>query len=246
MCELWFQTGNLMNNHINKFHKENGKLIDKSKYSRHSSKCGICQTYFPSYQIIDHFKSCHIYSKHIRKTSKGFQCLICLQEIDSFVRGTIFEHIETKHPNYASQSKTIEGNTDNTNLTADNEKNEGKNKEISLFKLSIHDGKNLTTPAVINPIISKTENASKINPEKIISEVVKEIKKENDSEDTVDHDMVMVPIISSDHEEKTITSPIITNPTKNHLQQYHQTQANRKRPKYIRGSPNKKAVTISI
>ena len=80
---------------------KNGKLIDKSKYSRHSSRCEVCQNYFPSHQISDHSESCHIYSKHIRQTLKGYQCLICLHEIENCVRNAIFEHIEGKHPEYA-------------------------------------------------------------------------------------------------------------------------------------------------
>ena len=105
MCDLNFQSNKLLTLHIDKFHMKNGKLIDKSKYSRHSSRCEVCQNYFPSDQISEHTKSCHIYSKHIKQTLKGYQCLICSHQIDSYVRNTIFEHIDGKHPEYAPKKR---------------------------------------------------------------------------------------------------------------------------------------------
>ena len=42
-----------------------------------------------------------LWSRHIKQKLKGYQCLICSHQIDSYVRNTIFEHIEGKHPEYA-------------------------------------------------------------------------------------------------------------------------------------------------
>ena len=60
-----------------KFHavtkeKDNCKIV--------SLKCNSCEQFFPELLYSDHVKIYKQYSKYLKRTSKGYQCQICLHE----------------------------------------------------------------------------------------------------------------------------------------------------------------------
>ena len=139
--------------------------LDKTDGKRLKKSCEICHEMYRNSMLPVHLKSCRIYFKFLKKTSKGYGCQLCKSETAK--RGAMCHHIKVKHAikisekNKENFSKNTDVNEYEVNVdmpisdvnindkikNIDQEKNEGKrpkksckicNEMYAEFKLPQH------------------------------------------------------------------------------------------------------------
>ena len=88
------------------------KNLLKASTSNLKKQCEFCQEVFANNSLNRHIGPCRLYSKFMKRTSLGYQCLVCLKEKSR--RHRMFYHIQTSHRNLKDQDFISEISNDET------------------------------------------------------------------------------------------------------------------------------------